>query len=261
MLKTLSRWNPVRVVRRAQRLIEALDRLPELESKVERCMVAYQEDARLADRLSEFQAAINVHRIQEHVRRAVAAATLEHEPCAYLVIDNLLPEHFYDEMIRALPPKVFFKPYPHDRTREELEVPFTFAPAYSRQVWDVFVTAVVEEALVPALTEKFRPALDEFLAANWPALGKWSESGLALEVWNSRLLLRRPGYVIRPHRDPRWAFLTALVYLQKRGADHVYGTQMYRWKQERSHRTRIRSGWTKASASWYGTFPAAATRH
>jgi len=54
MLKTLSRLNPVRAVRTAQRLIDALERLPELEAKVEQCMVAYQKDARFADRLPAF---------------------------------------------------------------------------------------------------------------------------------------------------------------------------------------------------------------
>jgi hypothetical protein len=45
--------------------------------------------------------------------------------------------------------------------------------------------------------------------------------------------LRRPGYHIRPHRDPRWAFLTCLVYLQRRDELVTYGTQLYRLRQER----------------------------
>jgi len=231
MLKTLSRLNPVRAVRTAQRLIDALERLPELEAKVEQCMVAYQKDARFADRLPAFQSRIDRDRVQAHVHAAVNAATLHRDPCPYLAIDDLLPDDLYDEMLSALPSPVFFKR--HDKTREEMQVPFIFAPAFSRLVWDFFMTTVVEQTLVPALTQKFQPALDEFLATTWPSLGTWSESQLSLRVGNSRLLLRRPGYVIRPHRDPRWAFLTCLIYLQKRGADHIYGTQMYRLKHER----------------------------
>ena len=231
MLKTLSRLNPVRAVRTAQRLIDALERLPELEAKVEQCMVAYQKDARFADRLPAFQSRIDRDRVQAHVHAAVNAATLHRDPCPYLAIDDLLPDDLYDEMLSALPSPVFFKR--HDKTREEMQVPFIFAPAFSRLVWDFFMTTVVEQTLVPALTQKFQPALDEFLATTWPSLGTWTESQLSLRVGNSRLLLRRPGYVIRPHRDPRWAFLTCLIYLQKRGADHIYGTQMYRLKHER----------------------------
>src|SRR5690349_10541528 len=161
MLKALSRLNPVRAVRTAQRLIDALERLPELEAKVEQCMVAYQKDARFADRIPAFQSRVDVARVQQHVRSAVAAAVLQLDPCPHLVVENLLPEDLYDEMLSALPSTVFFKQ--HDKTREEMQVPFIFAPAFSRLVWDFFMTAVVEQTLVPALTEKFRPALDEFL--------------------------------------------------------------------------------------------------
>ena len=59
-----------------------------------------------------------------------------------------------------------------------------------------------------------------------------AESGIRLRVSNSRLLLRRPGYVIKPHRDPRWAFLTCLVYLPQTAAHQVYGTQLYRLRRE-----------------------------
>lgn len=231
MLKAISRLNPVRAVRKAQRMMDALERLPELEQRVEQCMVAYQKDARFADRVTQFQARIDPRRVQEHVRAIVAAAPLEMDPCAYVVLNDVIPDDLYDEMLSALPSTVFFKR--HDPTREEMQVPFNFAPAYSRVVWDFFLTHVVEQALIPALTDKFRPALDTFLAKHWPSLGTWAESRLSLQVGNSRLLLRRPGYVIRPHRDPRWAFLTCLIYLQKRGADHIYGTQLYRLKRER----------------------------
>ena len=231
MLKTLLKVNPVRAVRRARRLFDALERLPEVETKLEQVMVAYQKDARFADRLPAFESRFVAHDVRAHVRNAVESAVLHHDPCAHLVIDNLVPDDLYDEMISALPSTVFFKQ--HDKTREEMQVPFVFAPAYSRAVWDFFMAVVVEQALIPSLTEKFRPALDEFLATTWPSLGTWAQSGLTLDVGNSRLLLRRPGYVIRPHRDPRWAFLTCLIYLQKRAVRGVYGTQLYRLKRER----------------------------
>ena len=43
---------------------------------------------------------------------------------------------------------------------------------------------------------------------------------------------RRPGYEIKPHRDPRWAFLTCILYLTKRDDPQLYGTQLCRLKQE-----------------------------
>jgi hypothetical protein len=231
MRRTLSQLNPLRAVRTARRLLDAVERLPELEAKVEQCMVAYQKDARFADRVVAFRSQVDAERVAAHVRDAVARASLELDPCPHLVLNDLLPEDLYDEMLSAVPSPVFFKR--HDPTREEMQVPFVFAPAFSRLVWDFFMERVLQQALVPAITEAFEPALNEFLARHWPSLGSWEESGLRLRVSNSRLMLRRPGYLIRPHRDPRWAFLTCLIYLQKRGADHVYGTQLYRLRDER----------------------------
>jgi hypothetical protein len=99
-------------------------------------------------------------------------------------------------------------------------------------MWNTFFEKVIAQAMVPAIMEKFRPALDDLLRRHWPELGSMAEAGIALRVSNSRLLLRRPGYVIKPHRDPRWAFLTCLVYLPQTTEHQVYGTQLYRLRQE-----------------------------
>ena len=48
----------------------------------------------------------------------------------------------------------------------------------------------------------------------------------------SRIMRRRPGYEIKPHRDPRWAFLTCILYLTQREDPQVYGTQLCRLQQE-----------------------------
>jgi hypothetical protein len=99
-------------------------------------------------------------------------------------------------------------------------------------VWNFFYRQVLEQAILPTVVEKFRPVLDAFIGQHWPALRSLSESGIRLRVANSRLMLHRPGYRIRPHRDPRWAFLTCLIYLQRRHDTHTYGTQFYRLREE-----------------------------
>ncbi len=40
-------------------------------------------------------------------------------------------------------------------------------------------------------------------------------------------MFRRGGYRIRPHRDPKWAFLTCILYLARPGDDEAWGTQLY----------------------------------
>lgn len=38
--------------------------------------------------------------------------------------------------------------------------------------------------------------------------------------------------MIRPHRDPKWAFITGLVYLPREGDDEAYGTRLYRVRDD-----------------------------
>jgi len=209
---------------------EVLARMSELQTLVEQSVAVYKKDAADAHKLPALHAKLDLDRARRHAASAVARARLELDPGAHIVIEDLLPEDVAAELVNGVPASRFFPS--HNMKRQEMGVPFSFAPAYSRIVWSFFYE-VLEEAILPAVIEKFRPALDEFMRKNWPALGSFAQSGVKLGVWNSRLMLRRPGYRIKPHRDPRWAFLTCLVYLQKRGDSSAYGTQFYRLHKER----------------------------
>jgi hypothetical protein len=229
-LRTIARQLE-QIEERLARQDKSLASLPQLHAQIQRCVTAYTKDARQAGRMPSVRARLgDGEAVAAHVSSAVARAVLELEPFPHAVIENLLPEDVCDELIAALPPSAFFTT--EKMSRQELEVPFEFAPEYSRLVWGVFFEKAITEAMVPALTEKFRPALDDFVRAHWPGLGSLSQAGIALQVSNSRLMLRRPGYVIKPHRDPRWAFLTCLVYLPKSPEHQIYGTQLYRLRQE-----------------------------
>ena len=208
----------------------ALAVLPEVQERVERCRTAYQKDMQFADRLASFQALVNPEHVRAHVQQAITRARLETDPCPYVVLDRIVPDEVYDALVEALPSPVFFKK--SSVNRAEITVPFPFAPAYSRTAWGLFYD-VVEQTILPALVDMFRPALDEFVRKSWPSLGSWTQSGLSLEVAHSRMMLRRAGYHIKPHRDPRWAFLTAIFYLAPRDTEQLYGTQFYRLKVER----------------------------
>src|SRR5262245_7843599 len=208
-----------------------LDSIPELQAQVRRSTTAYTKDARQGDLVAALRTKLDDgSRVAAHAAAAVSRAQLELDPFPHIVIDKLLPDDMSSELIRAMPSNAFFKT--EDMTRQELEVPFVFAPEYSRIMWNTFFHKVIDEAMVPALMEKFRPALDDFLRTHWPELVSMADAGITLRVSNSRLLPRRPGYVIKPHRDPRWAFLTCLVYLPQTAAHQVYGTQLYRLRQE-----------------------------
>jgi hypothetical protein len=209
---------------------DELAALPDLQATVRQCIAVYKKDAADADLLPTVRRMLDSDRVMRHAAAAVDRAQLHMDPGAHIVIDDLLPDDLCDELVAAVPGRQFFPG--QNNKRQEMGVPFPFAPAYNRLVWDFFYR-VLEDAILPAVIEKFRPALDDFIKKHWPRRGLFKESGIELGVWNSRIMLRRPGYRIRPHRDPRWAFLTCLIYLQRRGDPHAYGTQFYRLREER----------------------------
>jgi hypothetical protein len=51
---------------------------------------------------------------------------------------------------------------------------------------------------------------------------------LPQSVSGGRLMLRRPGYHLDPHRDPKRAWLTCLMYLAKPGDSEAWGTQIFK---------------------------------
>ena len=59
-----------------------------------------------------------------------------------------------------------------------------------------------------------------------------SDFDLTLHASDGRIMLRRPGYLLTPHRDPRWGFVTLLMYLAREGDDEAFGTQLYRVRED-----------------------------
>jgi hypothetical protein len=156
----------------------------------------------------------------------VEAAALHLHPFPYLVLQDVLPSPFYDALLRGIPPIEIFADRPFNK--QELTVPFALAPAYSRKVWSFFVTRVTRRHLVPALVEKFRAPLGDWIAANWPprAADPFAPP-MEFQPGDGRILLRGRGYRIRPHRDPKWGFLTCLLYLAREHDSETWGTQLY----------------------------------
>ena len=149
-------------------------------------------------------------------------------PHPWLII---FPDDAYDVLVAAIPPPMFFEHLSVER--QDLKVPLEFAPRHHREVWQAFHTHIVTNALVAALFEKFRTDLDVLARTYWPGfVDSMADAGLNLHPVMSRLMRRRPGYEIKPHRDPRWAFLTCILYLTQRDDPQVYGTQLCRLQHE-----------------------------
>jgi hypothetical protein len=66
------------------------------------------------------------------------------------------------------------------------------------------------------------------MAQTWPVLAEQPiESVVRMQSTDGRILLRRRGYMIPPHRDPKWGFVTCLLYLARPGDSQSWGTQLY----------------------------------
>jgi hypothetical protein len=197
----------------------------ELRMREARLRAVYQRDVALAPALDAVSAVLDVDAVQRHVERAVDAATLHDHPFPHLVLTRLFPQSFYDAVIRGIPPVELFDGV---ENKQRLVVPFEMAPAYSRRVWTFLLDTVIEDTLGPRLVRRFEEPLRAWLATTWPDVeGRDLQSFLKLHCTDGRILLRRPGYVIPPHRDPKWGFLTCLLYLARPGDNPEWGTQLY----------------------------------
>jgi hypothetical protein len=183
-------------------------------------------DARLEDKSRALERILDDLSIAAHVRAAVAAAPLHEDPFPYAVVDRLLPDAVYRALIDGLPPAELFS----DRAinKQQLVVPLQLGPAYSRRVWGYMADTIVPDMIVPAVLEKFRPQATAWLKSNFPAAGEEPIDSIPMTCSDGRILLRRPGYYIPPHRDPKWGFITCLLYLARRGDSEQWGTRLHR---------------------------------
>jgi hypothetical protein len=232
----LAQLSPRRLLRTLDEVERLHDQFHRLETRVRQLIAAHESSEKTVERLRAALAAFDPDRIRSQVAGAVAAAPLAAEPFSHVVIERLLPDDAYDQLVKAIPPPLFFEHL--DRNHQEVMVPSDLAPLFSREVWAAFYGRGVTDALVPGLVDKFRAPLDGLVCRYWPSYRSLAGANVRLELLMSRILLRRPGYLIRPHRDPRWAFVTCLVYLPPRNAQQFFGTQLCSARREpepRSH--------------------------
>ena len=56
-------------------------------------------------------------------------------------------------------------------------------------------------------------------------------------IKEQRIFLRSPGYTLHPHRDPKWGFISCLVYLARPNDREAFGTDLYAVDQDAVART------------------------
>ena len=164
--------------------------------------------------------------IAAHVDAAFEAAPLEVSPFPHLIVENWLPPDVYERIIEAMPASIFFA---SDRD-EHWTVPSGIAPLYSRQIWAFVANTIVGNIVHDALNRKFKRVICEYVRSFCAALP--ADMDLTLHPSDGRIMLRRPGYHLMPHRDPKWGFVTGIVYLARDGDSEAHGTQLYRVRDD-----------------------------
>lgn len=182
------------------------------------------EDRRLnANRAVAFQHST----VAGHVQAAIAAAPVETDPSVHIVIKNLLPDDSYQALIEGIPRPVFFSQ--KDDTKQNLRLANVHvAPQRTIEMLTFLEQTLIPQIMVPALMSKFAPHVREFYVREYG-----HERGIALaaiphEATAGRLMLRRPGYHLDPHLDPKRVVVTCLLYFARPGDSEGFGTTFYR---------------------------------
>jgi hypothetical protein len=145
-----------------------------------------------------------------------------------MIVSDLLPAETYALLLDTMPPADTFEVADRVKANFDPAKPPAGVPERSRQTWAWFHDDVVERLLTPTLFDAFLPALAEAYRALYsPAL---ADDALRIphHAFRGRLMLRRPGYRLKPHRDMKNAALTGLIYFAQPGDSPDYGTDLYR---------------------------------
>jgi hypothetical protein len=169
---------------------------------------------------------LDAERITVHVQAALAAAPIHTDPYEHIVVEGILPNDIYRLLIDALPPLPFFGE--RDPVKQDLPLPIEFGPLLATRVWNFVDDVVAQTVLRPAVMEKFREPLQRHYDVIFGSAFRDRAHQLPKASSGGRLMLRRPGYHLAPHRDPKRSFVTCLLYLARPGDSETYGTHLYR---------------------------------
>ena len=219
-----------RITQRLERLEEGQRSAMELLHRVDRSSSQLKLisvlNRRQQSEIERLPALLHEASIAEHVGRAVAAAPLLTDPYEHAIVECVLPDAVYELLIRAIPPSEFFND--RDRIKQNLGFPIEFGPQLSAVAWGYMDDVIARRIIRPAVLKKFHEPLQQHFASVFGTAFVERANALPQSIHGGRLMLRRPGYQLGPHRDPKRAMLTCLMYLARDGDSEAYGTQIFR---------------------------------
>ena len=178
--------------------------------------------------LANLEARLAIEPIRTHILKAVEDASVSAEPTTHTVIENIFPKDFYELVNAAIPPAELFPSRDPVKQDFHLDEHLEGAPLLTRRVWRFFDEDVVAGILAPALHHRFHAAVVDHYTET--AGGDFGTRAAAIphRGFAGRLHLRRPGYYLKPHLDPKRVVITGLVYFARPGDSEAYGTSFYR---------------------------------
>src|SRR6266850_439812 len=143
----------------------------------------------------------DVDEVAAHVTQRVATARLLDSPGPHMLIGELLPPAAYQWLLETMPPPDAFDYADRHKQNFEPAKP-SRAPDESLHAWRWFDTDVIGKVLAPLLVERFNAQLRElYMQLLGPAAA--AELPHRQRAFMGRLMLRRPGYRLKPHRDTK----------------------------------------------------------
>ncbi|MGE0394922.1 MAG: hypothetical protein AB7K63_20880, partial [Vicinamibacterales bacterium] len=212
-----------------QRLADAQQTVFERAARMERdatqIRLAFSLNDRERREIETLDSLLDFARVSAHIESVIHRAELVMEPFPHIVVDRMWPKEVYQLILRGIPPEPFFPD--KDPIKQNIRVPIDFAPIFAARVWE-FVDRVSRECIVPHVMKKFREPLTAHYDTLFGEAFRVRARRLPQSVSGGRLMLRRPGYHLDPHRDPKRAWLTCLMYLAKPGDSEAWGTQIFK---------------------------------
>ena len=200
-------------------------RVKALERSVAQLVLASNVNDRQAHLLTRFGSRIVPSDVLAHITGAALAAQLDPFPCAHLVIDQVFPADFYELLVESLPAPEFFPS--RDPIKMNLRPShFKVVPALTRRAWE-FIDADVTRTITAVALPRLRPYLRGRYGAMFGPANADATVALPHRAFGGRIMLRRPGYLQKPHLDPKRSSATVLIYVARPGDPEGVGTALY----------------------------------
>ena len=161
-------------------------------------------------------------RVVAHVERAIASARIESDPSVHIVVNDLTPADTYQAILDGIPPPIFFSQ--RDNTKQNLKLSMlAIAPAWTLETLGFVENTLIPRMMVPALLRKFEPHIRDFYLREYGPERGPALAAIPHEATGGRLMLRRPGYHLDPHLDPKRVVFTCLLYFARPGDSEAFG--------------------------------------